>query len=161
VSIPGKADGVACRECGAMHFSPTSHCWLCSAPLGPQVVVEAEIVSSPLATRPTYMTYTEPMFAVGTIGALILLVLIGIGCAVDNQIDTLVGFLIFTVPPLIGSLIYLLRRRTSGGSVTWMERFITLLASAAVTFGLFMLLIFALIAILFVACFGMIIKESL
>gem|GEM_PF-6160965 len=160
-----------CQDCGAVHFSPASHCWLCLAPLGPQSrdttkPVEAELVGPEFSgqavlIQSTYMRYTEPIFAVCTIGALILLGLIGIGCAVDNQTDTLIGFLVFTVPPLIGSLIYLLRRKATGGNLTWMEGFITLIASAAVTLGLFIMLIVAIIAILFMACFGIIMKGSL
>ncbi len=155
--FPDKSEGVICQECGAAHFSPTSHCWLCCAPLGPQDIIEAELVVSP----PAYLKYTEPIFAVCTIGVLILLVLIGIGCTVDGEIDSLIGFLIFTTPPLLGSLVYLLRRQATGNRVTWMEGFITLLASAAVTFGLFVMLTVALVAILFIACFGLILKESL
>ena len=166
-SHPVKPPQSVCPECGALQMQPASKCWLCFAPLAQeQPVVTAEFADTPLppppppAQPPAYMRFTEPFFAICTLGSLLLLALVGIGIATDEP-GALIGYLILVLPPLIGCLLYWLGKRSTGKPLTWAGRFVSLVVSGAVMVGVLSLISVALIVGLFLFFISMVASGNL
>jgi hypothetical protein len=63
-----------------------------------------------------------------------------------------VAYAIVAAPALIATLVRVQYRKARVGHVSWAERFVTLIVSASIVFGILVLLCVACVAALFVYC---------
>jgi hypothetical protein len=96
---------------------------------------------------------SETVHQVATLAIVVLIVLVGIGIAVDSP-GGLIAYLLVVVPPLLGATIHIVRKERAGTKLSWYQRFTTLLVSGVVMMGLLVAIAVALIAILFTICLG-------
>lgn len=118
-----------CPQCGGDNDRHATRCWLCRAGLeSAEEIVMAEAVT---AVRPPGGP-SEWFFAIATVLSIIMVLLVGIG-AVSEEPMAGIGYLILVIPPVIATVVRLQHKKARYGFVTWSDRFVALVASAAVT----------------------------
>lgn len=140
----------ACSICGAVGAKDAQQCWMCgqnphSNPYaGPAPVQE---FTQPAEAK----SKLEPLFRVLLGICVVVVVLIGIGLAVQDP-GALLGFAILVLPAFLITGVRALWQVHREGKTSAGSLLVSLLTSFAVTIGIFMVLIAAGIILLFVMC---------
>lgn len=177
---PANKQIVHCVECGAENVLPANRCWLCYKLLQPgEGVIAADVVDGPTAELhatepppqlpvPKYPVPPAPMrdtptsqwvFGIMTGAVFVLIVLVGLGIAVDqSQSSLLMVYLAIVLPGLLTTGISLLRSHAKTGQVSWQRGFLTFVLTLALSFGVAVVVIAMLVIAAIIAflnfCFG-------
>jgi hypothetical protein len=137
-------NNLRCSECGAANREGTTKCWLCGAATLADDIPYAELVPEPARLSGQQFTLS---------GLFILITLVAVVSGVWVQ-EPGAGFslAVIGVPALLATLIRTARKRQRGETVTRADQFVTLLLSAAATFGILMMLMVAAFVAFFVYC---------
>ena len=140
-----------CNECGAKGSDP--NCWICYTKLSDtNSVIVAELAGDDRArSLAPRNSLSEHFFRIATFILLLLILLVGIGLTAE-ELGVGITYAIVVFPALLGTTLRLLSRRSKGDTVTWAQRFFTLLASGFIVFGILSLLITAATIALFAVC---------
>jgi hypothetical protein len=136
-----------CPECGADCGGTAQSCWMCQANLANvETIVAAEEVANQAvrAVRRPPNAVSEAFFATSTILLVIAALVVGIGLMI-NEPGLGIVFAIVASPALIATVVRTRFRQATTGTVSWAERFATLIVSGALTIGI--------LSMLGVACF--------
>lgn len=141
-------DGLnTCPHCGANRYASASRCWMCYSDLGK----EPEFFMAEVVAEPPRQSLSEAFFATLTIMAIGFVVVVGIGVAMQEPMQAAVYAAVAAVP-LTACAVRLQNKKCREGSLRWSERFVTLMLSAVVSYGIFILLILAVNLVAFALC---------
>ena len=138
-----------CGECGAACPLTAHQCWMCQADVRAEPAV---VLAEALPQRPSYAP-AEWFFAAASLLVVLVLILVGIGVGMQSP-GLLVVYVVLVIPPLVGAVVRVKRREAQLGSVSWAEKFVTLVVSGSIMIGVLGLVAAALGVALFVMCFA-------
>lgn len=143
-----------CPECGADCVASAPRCWMCGGDLSrAETIYQAQAVTASMrgAGNAGAMPVSEWFFAISTCLLLGVVLLVGLGLAVDEP-GTAILYAIVVSPALLATLIRTQLKRASHGRVSWAEKFATLMISGALTVSIVTVLCVAACVALFVYC---------
>ena len=135
-----------CPECDARSDAAAVHCWLCGGKLtAKEEVVVAELVGGNTESR------LEPLFAVLTVAAAALALLLILGAA-ESEPAIAMYVAICVGPAFLATAVRAAGRRALGKPFTWQSTFVTFVVSVTVVLSIFGLLLIAVVVLLFIVC---------
>ena len=136
-----------CPDCGAENLAMAKYCWLCHRDMA---TVSEVVIAEMIPEQPTW-TPSDWFFAVLSLLVAIMIVLCGIGLAIEEPTAAIV-FGILVAPPLVATVVRVRIRQQRQGHVSWAERFLTFFVSSVITVGILGLLLAAAFVAFFVYC---------
>ncbi len=148
--VPPTVPIVHCAECGAENMLPAARCWLCYKPLpmGAGMVV-AEVVPERTTTRKSPIS--QWVFGIMTGAVVLLVVLIGMGIAIDQPPQAIV-YLVIVLPGLVATGVSMRKSLVASGQVSWQRSFSTLILSFSITMAVLVVLVVAAFVAFFLYC---------
>ena len=138
-----------CPHCGADCFAAAQRCWLCYTDFGKS----PEIVTAEVVAEPPRQSISEWLFAILTLLAIGMVIVVGIGVAMQEW-QTGVVYLVLVSIPLAACAVRIQVKKSRQGSMTWAERFSTLMVTTLVAMGILGGLAVAAAVAFFVWCFA-------
>ena len=144
-----------CPECGADSPARAARCWMCGGDIQQvEPIVQAELATAkPVGRRPANPV-SETFFAISTCLVVGLVLLVGLGLAVDEP-GMAMFYAIIVSPALLATLVRSIQKQATHGHVTWGERFATLIISGALTLSLLPVLCLSACPALLISCLTM------
>ena len=136
-----------CLECGAECLATATTCWLCKGNFS----TDSEIVLAELVEpRPKYAP-SDVFFLIVSAILAVLLLLVGIGAAVE-QPGLGIAFFVVVAIPLIATVVRVQSQEAKRGSLSFTEKFLTFVVTASMTAGLIVIVVGAAFVAFFVYC---------
>lgn len=153
MSQPTTESELHCPHCGADVMPDWTECWLCSQPLSPGAATLGSQRTTPNAVVSSAQSSAGHLLGrvVLTVTGLLLLLMVT-GIAVDEGIESAIGFLFFLAPAFVITATKALKRRGTENAMSAWQISKTFILWAIGTWLLLIGIVIAAVAALFVVC---------
>jgi hypothetical protein len=144
-------DLLVCKDCLATNPVQNDYCWVCQTPLNKTAPISLEDLQKRYYQPPVEEGISDQQLAIGTIVAIVLCGLLGVGLAHANS-PWLMAHLLIVVPGVLFTAVRVWIRRALGKTVTPAQTILTFVFSALLSLAISVIVMVCLIIALFIAC---------